>query len=243
MSRRIDTHGCQSYGTTPYIEEIFVGRCWDYQYVYNDESCMVRDVKNCSELWQLFRSGFAYRDPCNVTGDLYKDFAEAAMHDVGVDKTMFWSGTYFAAHAYSALSQRLTTLEDTLTGYVAQQLIWCGQTDDPGINYMSCNERCYRSAEEAFWGVASTAFARQAKGEVFTLLNGSRPEGAFKNDSYFAKYELPNLDQGQVTMINIVVIHSLDTPATETCDTGSILDLKEIITQYGFRYTCTDDPK
>ena len=37
--------------------------------------------KNCTELWELFFSAFAYKNACNVTYDDYVPYVKAAMED------------------------------------------------------------------------------------------------------------------------------------------------------------------
>ena len=61
------------------------------------------------------------------------------------------------AHEYAASGKRFVTLEDTLIGHLANGLVWCGQTDEPGINYRRCPEfgACKGEADKSFWGAAS----------------------------------------------------------------------------------------
>jgi hypothetical protein len=47
------------------------------------------------------------------------------------------------------------------------------------------------------------------------VLNGSRTDGrpSFRNDSYFSRFELPNLQRNgayRVTKINVLLLHSPD---------------------------------
>ncbi|XP_070539295.1 ADP-ribosyl cyclase/cyclic ADP-ribose hydrolase-like [Ptychodera flava] len=229
-------------GTTLHLKDIFLGRCWDYQCGFNRATCDTSNLKNCTRLWELFQAAFTYRDPCNVTHDMYEPFSQAAMQPVAVNKILFWSGTYYLAHTYASETRRFTTLEDTLPGYLLKMLVWCGQVDYPGINYDSCSGDCFERAQDAFWGTVSANFAKQARGVATVMLNGSRETGAFRNDSFFAKYEFPNLDRTKVTSINIVIIHSLDVPKVESCGEGSVLALQKLLQGRGFKYECVDDP-
>lgn len=58
-------------GTTPHLKEIFIGRCWKHQ---NDNNNQINYNINCTQLWTAFRNSFAFKDPCNVTGDDYNKF-------------------------------------------------------------------------------------------------------------------------------------------------------------------------
>lgn len=58
-------------------------------------------------------------------------------------------------------------------------------------------------------------FAQLVAGEIYVVLNGSQASGrsAFRNDSYFSDFELPNFRRNgtyHVTKINALVLHSPD---------------------------------
>jgi hypothetical protein len=148
---------------------------------------------------------------------------------------MFWSGTYVVAHAYSAGGLNYITLEDTLAAAMVNGLMWCGKENDTdGYDFVSCPNNCKdnRWADVAFWGLASKTvidkkdyliyfvvlqFAQLAAGEIYVVLNGSQTTGrsAFRNNSYFSDFELPNFRRNgtyRITKINILVLHSPDQP-------------------------------
>lgn len=45
---------------------------------------------------------------------------------------LFWSKTRTLMHSYAAVVRHFWTLEDTLVGYMFNDLIWCGQEQDSG---------------------------------------------------------------------------------------------------------------
>ena len=73
------------------------------------------------------------------------------------NQVLFWSGVYTLAHRYAEAGRNYVTLEDTLIGYLMNSLVWCGQSEEPGINYSHCPQwtACPREASESFWAAAS----------------------------------------------------------------------------------------
>ena len=64
-------------GSTPHLKDIVLGRCWDFQ-VQKQHAV---SAKNCSKIWELFYTAFAYKDPCNTTFADYKPYFD----EVGMD--------------------------------------------------------------------------------------------------------------------------------------------------------------
>ncbi|PVD18349.1 hypothetical protein C0Q70_20898 [Pomacea canaliculata] len=158
---------------------------------------------------------------------------------------MFWSGVKELVHEYAANGQRYVTLEDTLIGYLAEGLVFCGQESAPGMNYSRCPSwwECPFEAGEAFWAHASQTFASAASGQVTVMLDGSSTgKPAYRQDSFFGKYELPYLKKGVVTNVRVFLVHALDAPMSETCLNGSLKLLEEDVVSRGFSFSCLDDP-
>ncbi|BFZ14808.1 hypothetical protein BsWGS_17847 [Bradybaena similaris] len=231
-------------GTTEDIKAVFEGRCWDYD-VTKYTGLLPRVKTDCDVLWQKFSGAFSYREPCEVTQTSYEQFMELAKQSLPVDKVMFWSGVFSLAHKYAENGVRYITLEDTMIGYLANSLTWCGQESPPGINYGKCPtwSDCPTEASESFWAAASATFAQQAIGNVTLMVDGSDPnKPAYRRNSFFGKYELPNLDSSKVESVNVIVAHALDKPKVEVCGQGSLANLKDDVTARGLLYTCEDDP-
>ena len=80
-SRKIETKKLTEYqkkqlwryklirGTDKHLKEVFVGKCWLYQKRFTFSESV-----DCERLWEAFVSGFAYKEPCDVTFEDYKDF-------------------------------------------------------------------------------------------------------------------------------------------------------------------------
>lgn len=239
----------QNEGTTPKIKEIVIGRCYDYQLKKIGPNSTT--WKNCTKIWDTFHRAFAYKNPCNLTFDDYKPyFDEVGMPKI-YDKSLFWSGTKTVAHSYSEFGLRATTLEDTMAGWIVNDLNFCGNANlsrntTDGIDYDFCPNHC--DYQTPFWGQASNTFAKHARGIVRVMLNGSRvsPEGehipAYKRDSYFGRYELPGFEVEKITELIILVVHTIDKTAYEWCGTDSIQLLQDDATYGGIRVRCHDDP-
>lgn len=234
-------------GSTPKIKEIVLGRCYEYQ--LKTIGPKADKWQNCNEIWDAFHKAFAHKKPCEPKSSDYKPFFEATgMQELS--KSLFWSGTYKVAHVYSDSGDRYTTLEDTLAGYLVNGLTWCGKKTDPpssdGIDYDSCPDRSVCDYTTPFWGLASETFARHARGIARVLLNGSRVDSngkptPYRRDSFFAKYELPNLQVDKVSELMIIVAHTRSIPTG--CDTDSIGMLKKDAKKRNIKkVTCYDDP-
>ncbi|GFR96362.1 ADP-ribosyl cyclase/cyclic ADP-ribose hydrolase [Elysia marginata] len=230
-------------GTTENIKEVFEGRCWDYD-VTRYLPDLPRVDTGCETLWKLFFKAFSYQPPCAVALENYQPYLEEAAQALPKDKVLFWSSVFSLAHQYGDYGQRYVTLEDTLVGYLANSITWCGQSIEPGYNVTRCPawDDCPLEAAESFWAGASKTFAQRAKGEVSLMLDGSNPEKpAYRRNSFFGKFELPNLTK-DVTRVSVIVSHVLDKPKVEVCGEGSLLLLEADVKERGFSYVCKDDP-
>ncbi|XP_038049772.1 ADP-ribosyl cyclase/cyclic ADP-ribose hydrolase-like [Patiria miniata] len=251
FAARVNGDRAAGPGTTLDIKEIVIGRCWDYQRVIGmKEGKPLSEVDCNGTAWPAFVNAFAYKSPCSTPEDAFSNFIKIMTVSLPVNGTLFWSGTKNLALMYSELSGgTMFSLELTFFGYTVNGLTWCGKHTGGihGINYDSCpsfgDQSCQSPVSTVFWGSASMSFARQARGSISVLLDGSDPRGAFRNNSFFATMELPNLDTAMVDLVNIIVVHDLDGHIVDTCDNGTILILKDRIIQRGLQWKCKDDPK
>lgn len=68
-------------------------------------------------------------------------------------------------HSYAAVFRHFWTLEDTLVGYLFNDLIWCGQEEDSGEQFYFCNTE--QILKSSFWGLLVMCFGVY---EDFTML-------------------------------------------------------------------------
>ncbi|KPP68622.1 ADP-ribosyl cyclase 1-like [Scleropages formosus] len=204
---------------------------------------------DCDEIWREFQEAVVRRAPCGVRVKDYRRMFHAATQVLPCDRLLFWSKTRQLVHSYSAVTHHFWTLEDTLVGYMFNDLIWCGQQEkDRGFDFQSCSEwsTCVNHPVYSLWKQASENFASSACGNITVVLNGSI-ENAFSRKSMFGGVELDNLNPRMVNHVNIKVVANLDGPFVyvglergESCTRGSILDLIATLQTRGFRWTCSD---
>ncbi|XP_076868728.1 ADP-ribosyl cyclase/cyclic ADP-ribose hydrolase 1 isoform X2 [Brachyhypopomus gauderio] len=224
-------------GTTPNLKQIVLGRCYNYITLVNPSPRY-----NCEEIWQKFEDAVVRRTPCNVRVKDYHGMFQVATQVIPCDKMLLWSKTRGFMHNYAAVSGQFWTLEDTLVGFMFNDLIWCGQQErDRGFDFQSCPDwsSCVTHPVYSLWKRASQNFAASACGNITVLLNGSA-KNAFSRTSMFGSVELENLNPRMVSHIHIKVVPNLEGPLTESCSKGSILELTNILQSRGFHWSCTD---
>nr|XP_057916367.1 ADP-ribosyl cyclase/cyclic ADP-ribose hydrolase 1 isoform X2 [Doryrhamphus excisus] len=225
------------FGTTPNIKHIVVGRCFSYITLVNPG---VR--YDCEEIWRQFEEAVVQQASCGVAVEDYRHMFQAIPQTWACDRFLFWSKTRTLIHDYAAVMRRFWTLEDTLVGYMFNDLIWCGQQEEWDFDFGSCPQwsACIDHPVYSLWRQASKNFAEMACGNITVLLNGSI-ENAFNRNSMFGSVELDGLNPHRVNYVNIKVVANLDGPFIESCDRGSIVDLIHILRFRGFRWTCSDN--
>ncbi|XP_039646498.1 ADP-ribosyl cyclase/cyclic ADP-ribose hydrolase 1-like isoform X1 [Perca fluviatilis] len=165
---------------------------------------------DCEEIWRKFEEAVVRQSSCNVTVEHYRHMFYAMPQTWPCDRFLFWSKTRTLMHSYAAVVRHFWTLEDTLAGYMFNDLIWCGQEEDSGFDFSSCPEwsACRNHPVYSLWRQTSKNFAEMECGNITVLLNGS--------------------------------IVNAFSRKRETCSEGSIVDVIQILQSRGFRWTCTD---
>lgn len=73
-------------------------------------------------------------------------------------QALFWSKTRKLMHSYAAVVGQFWTLEDTLVGYMFNDLIWCAQEEDSGMESLLFERlRCYMLLLAVVFVVCSSA--------------------------------------------------------------------------------------
>ncbi|XP_061441443.1 ADP-ribosyl cyclase/cyclic ADP-ribose hydrolase 1 [Rhineura floridana] len=226
-------------GTTEHLHEIILGRCYNYIATVNPE---LRD-KDCLQIWELFQKAFMYKDPCSATEEDYQPLMDLARHSIPCNKSLFWSTTNDLVHRYTKADRGFLTLEDTMLGYIADGVTWCGDLSSPGVSFKSCPKwtECESNPSSIYWKMASKMFAEAACGTVQVLLNGSTEAGAFRDNSIFGSVEIVNLNPNKVSKMQIWLMHDIDGPQSETCMGHSIRKLKEILENRTISVSCEDN--
>ncbi|KAL4635403.1 ADP-ribosyl cyclase/cyclic ADP-ribose hydrolase 1-like, partial [Arapaima gigas] len=253
----IEHLGAAEMGTTPNLKHIVVGRCYNYITLVSPDSRY-----DCEEIWMEFQEAVVRRPPCGVRVKDYQRMFQAASQILPCNRLLFWSKTRELVHSYLAVTHHFWTLEDTLVGYMFNDLTWCGQEEkDRGFDYRCCPEwsACVNHPVYSLWRQASENFAASACGNITVVLNGSVAD-AFNRRSMFGSVELDGLNPRMVDHVNIEVVANPEGPfvyvapeghllpvagglellTTESCTRGSVPDLIAILQARGFRWTCSD---
>ncbi|XP_066135129.1 ADP-ribosyl cyclase/cyclic ADP-ribose hydrolase 1-like [Saccopteryx bilineata] len=226
-------------GSTSHFSEIVLGRCYTYTQVLRPE---LRH-KNCQKIWKAFMNAFLSKDPCDSTEQDYQPLMELTNQSVPCHKTVLWSKSSELAHQYTGILRDMFTLEDTLLGYMADGLTWCGDKGSSEMNYQSCplvGKNCTRNAITVFWAIVSKRFVENACGEVQVVLNGSI-SNTFDKNSTFGLVEIHHLNPLRVPKLQAWVMHDLDGAHSHSCSSPSINDLKLILNRRNITFTCQDD--
>lgn len=231
-------HQCKTQlGTTPNIKDIVVGRCYNYMTLVNPG---IR--YDCENIWSHFKAVVFLQPSCNVTVEDYHKMFHALSQNYPCDRFLFWSKTRTLMHSLTTVRPHFWTLEDTLVGYMFNDLIWCKHEEDSGFDFSACPvwSSCRNHPVYSLWLLASQNFAEMACGNITVLLNGSI-SNAFNRKSMFGSVELDHLNQQRVHYVNIHVVANFEGPQIESCRQGSVVDLIQILKSRGFRWTCTDN--
>ena len=71
------------YGTTTHLREIFLGRCYEYQFQRKVDQEKEYD---CPLLWKIFSKAFTFKGPCDVTMSDYENFISKLNEPIPKDK-------------------------------------------------------------------------------------------------------------------------------------------------------------
>eukprot|EP00658_Telonema_sp_P-2_P032155 TRINITY_DN23885_c0_g1_i1.p1 TRINITY_DN23885_c0_g1~~TRINITY_DN23885_c0_g1_i1.p1 ORF type:complete len:369 (-),score=79.42 TRINITY_DN23885_c0_g1_i1:278-1384(-) len=240
--------------TTPMIREIFLGRCAT-QSIENEVANGDTVRLYCEHLWGLFKNATAVVPNGTETQDLLKNhtwengtvaaryapFIANATWSTPNNSVLLYSGVEKRPLAWEFVSENLAssdsiwTLERTTAGFAVNDLKWCGSSTNGEYNYTGCPdwiENGNNGGPSMFWALASKAFARNAVGRVRVLTMARGPTlPAYRPDSYFGLYELPNLRPGVVTSFEVLLVPNSEVPL-EQCGSGSLLGLKQDAQQH-----------
>uniref|UniRef100_A0A8D0UR33 ADP-ribosyl cyclase/cyclic ADP-ribose hydrolase 1 n=2 Tax=Sus scrofa TaxID=9823 RepID=A0A8D0UR33_PIG len=148
-------------GSTVDFQEIILRRCYTYIRVVQPEL----GDRDCQKIKKAFTDAFISKDPCSAREEDYDLLMKLGHQTVPCDKTVFWSKTKELAHQYTKTQKGLFTLENTLLGYIADDLSWCGKVGSSEINLESCPDRrnCNSNFVSVFWNLLSKRMSSPIK--------------------------------------------------------------------------------
>ncbi|EMP39946.1 ADP-ribosyl cyclase 2 [Chelonia mydas] len=210
-------------GTTPNLESIVIGRCYEYIRIVNPsvgfcdfQTSMTSSAKapelsttvggggptvvsekNCTKIWEAFKKAFMNKDPCNILPSDYELFINLSRHTIPPNKSLFWENNHLLVTSYSDRTRRYMPLCDTLIGSFGDFLNWCGQANDTGQ----------------------------------------------KRTDIIKNYEVPNFQKDRISRIEIWVMDDIGGPDLDSCGRGSVQILEERLKTMGYDITCIDNYK
>uniref|UniRef100_A0A8C9PC73 ADP-ribosyl cyclase/cyclic ADP-ribose hydrolase 1 n=1 Tax=Spermophilus dauricus TaxID=99837 RepID=A0A8C9PC73_SPEDA len=190
-----------------------------------------------------FKSAFLSKNPCNITKEDYQPLLKLDTQTIACNKTLFWSKLKDLVHQYTRVQQELFTLEDTLLGYMADHLTWCGDPSTSDLNYQSCphwRNDCSNNPGSVFWKAISQKFAEAACGVVHVMLNGSFTE-PFDKNSIFGSVEIFNLRPEKVHTVQAWVMQDIGKGPSDSCSGSSLNELKLIVNKRNMTFVCQNN--
>ncbi|XP_028290433.1 ADP-ribosyl cyclase/cyclic ADP-ribose hydrolase 1-like [Gouania willdenowi] len=204
--------------------------------------CKKFSGNNCHELWDAFQQAYVNKDPCKVPMEAYDPLIAAAPLKSQCNKMLFWSNTKDAPHYFTKKKENcFINLEDTLLGFVLDDLIWCGKKGSSDTFTTGCpnNNNCVNNPVHSFWKRASAAFAEAACGAVPVMVSGSITT-PFHPASIFASVEVKRFKAPIVTNLTVVLVTEKHNVAR--CTDPSLKDLRKELDK-GIQYNCKEVPR
>uniref|UniRef100_A0ACB8E6P5 Uncharacterized protein n=1 Tax=Sphaerodactylus townsendi TaxID=933632 RepID=A0ACB8E6P5_9SAUR len=217
-------------GTTQNLQEIVLGRCYNYIMTMNPE---LSGGKDCHKIWELLQRAIMYKDPCSTREEDYQPLMDLASHSIPCNKSLFWSKTNNLVHRYTKANQDVLTLEDTLLGYIADGMSWCGSNSEPGIDYNSCPKwnECESNPSSVYWKMASRMFAEAACGTVQAWPQAGSVESG----------RVPEAVTEKVSTVQVWLMQDIEGNQSESCTGPSIKMLKSFLENRKINVTCKEN--
>lgn len=192
----------------------------------------------CEDVWESFVEGFADRNPSDTASDYFNPYFTTLPIEVGASESLFWSRVEELVPMVSMMNENATiySSKNIPASAIIDQLnttanfCWCGYPDEP----CTC-ENCIPVI--SFWEEFSTRFALASTGTIFWLSMSSAE--TYRNSSFFAMNEIPNLNASTVDGVVPLVVHGSN--PGESCGEGSLVTLQNGLRDRGIEdFVCYD---
>uniref|UniRef100_A0A672J713 ADP-ribosyl cyclase/cyclic ADP-ribose hydrolase n=1 Tax=Salarias fasciatus TaxID=181472 RepID=A0A672J713_SALFA len=180
---------CQTrgqHGTTPHIKHIVMGRCYSYSALVNPGLSY-----DCEEIWRRFEEAVVHPTTCNVSVQDYHPMFNLMPQIWPCDKV---SSFHFSSLKHRVVSQSVLrhfwTLEDTLPGYMFNDLIWCGRDTESGTKAGKKLPKCKYTQSSGKIRVASrleSSFIKQWRSALSECFPGLPSETQYANICFILK--------------------------------------------------------
>ncbi|XP_066540343.1 ADP-ribosyl cyclase/cyclic ADP-ribose hydrolase 1-like [Hoplias malabaricus] len=206
------------------LKDTVISRCKTYLKEYAN----LTSVNDCERIWGAFEQAYLGKDPCEVHPEAYDPLINSVTDHVFCGTMLFWSKTKTVVHEFTDNRECLFTLEDTLLGFLFDELTWCSKNNSQEIFTTGCPgwSECVNNPVRSFWIRASANFAVTACGNVSAMLNGSL-ELPFSTTGVFGSIEVKNLDPNKVDGLTVLLV-TKETDTT-TCANPSFQTLRNTL--------------
>jgi hypothetical protein len=221
---------------TPHLEEILLGGCY-----LRD---VTGDISDCPSVIENITNIFAPEvDEYSIVTEDYGYYFSVANFTTPKDKAMFWSGGGFINSAFTNDGSRFVRLEDTPGGAILTGISFCAAEDganctrlpNSGFDQELNNGMGGHRGTGAYWAGASWTFAAGVTGVARALLYARDGQPAYRDTSFFARYEVPALNPSAVTDFEIYVVNNIGSASIETCESDSLVVLTQKLEAHGMR--------
>uniref|UniRef100_UPI0037E725C8 ADP-ribosyl cyclase/cyclic ADP-ribose hydrolase 1-like n=1 Tax=Semicossyphus pulcher TaxID=241346 RepID=UPI0037E725C8 len=189
----------------------------------------------CEKILATFEQAYVGKNKNEVSEKNYNQVFAETPFTHPCEKTLLWSGTYEIAHEFAWSSKCFFTLEDTLLGHVLDKLEWCGEKGNKETFTEHCTD-VKPNPVSSFWEKASITIGQYACGHVTAMLDGERPAPYFPT-TFFALYEVANLQSPKVTQLTVVLVVKED---KGQCNNESLKNLNNILKGKKIVYDCKE---
>ncbi|XP_071369996.1 ADP-ribosyl cyclase/cyclic ADP-ribose hydrolase 2-like [Centroberyx affinis] len=185
----------------------------------------------------MFSSAFVNKDPSKITPADYDNLVKAVSIEIPQNKLLLYSGT---GQLLPDNPDTYVHVWQTIYGILGNFPLWCVMKNGKEVFSEGCDSKnpkcrdCSHKPADEYWAAVSAGFAKAASGSVIVLLNGDL---GYMDDSYFAKYEVPNLDFSSkgVTALRVLMVNKID---ADSCKKANLIKLQEDMKEHKNLYHC-----
>ncbi|KAJ8377158.1 hypothetical protein SKAU_G00077380 [Synaphobranchus kaupii] len=216
------------------FKTVIISKCKAYLGLNEEQS----SENTCEKVWDAFSGAYVGRDPCDVPMEAYDSLIHAVNPKAACNRMLFWSQTKDIVHQFTEAKKCLLTLEDTLLGFIMDNLTWCSKNGSKETFSTGCPgwSECEKNPVRSFWNRVSAAFAESACGEVTVMLNGS-VDTPFRANSIFASIEVKKFSSPKMRALNVILVTRGND--TANCENDSLQNLQAVLDPT-LKYTCTE---
>ncbi|XP_030624930.1 ADP-ribosyl cyclase/cyclic ADP-ribose hydrolase 1 [Chanos chanos] len=218
------------------VKSEILQRCETYKKLHPE----VSSGNDCQKIWTAFEQAYVGRNSCDVPVENYDTLIRAVKQEIQCNKTLFWSKSKDLAHAFTEKRKCKMTLEDTLLGYMLDDLTWCSKPDSKETFSSNCPgwTDCEKNPVRSFWVRASANLAASTCGHASVLLSAS-VNPPYNQNSIFSSVEVQNLNHSILDSMAAYLV--TDVTDKTNCNDASLVTLKNDLPP-NVEFSCKEMP-